>query len=119
MSYTTIPLEYLIQRLIEKGLESFEALERGDEELQDELAEETYELGNAIVAYGKDGANALRPLLDDPREGVQLLGAAWLVKLDPASAVLVLQRLKCDTGGATAANAGLALMQARDQGLLS
>jgi hypothetical protein len=116
--YDSTPLDDLIALLIGRGLESFDAFERGDLQAQHRISDETYAIGTAIVARGAGGAAALRPLLEDPRDGVRLLGAAWLVKLDPALAAPVLERLKREAGGAIAANANLALMQARDNGLL-
>ena len=118
MTYVSTPLDELIRLLIDKGLESSDAFERGDIKTQHQLSDETYEVGKAIVARGDIGAAALRPLLDDPRDDVQLLGAAWLVKLDPSAAAPTLYRLKREAGGAIGADANLALMQARDNGLL-
>jgi hypothetical protein len=116
--YDSTPLDQLVALLIERGLQSFDAFERGDLPAQHAISDQAYAVGKAIVARGAAGAAALRPLLDDPRDGVQLLGASWLVKLDPALAAPVLERLKRDAGGAIASNANLALMQARDNGLL-
>ena len=119
MRYTSASLEELIGRLIDKGLRSSDAFERNDSKAQHDFDHEAAEAGKAIVAHGDAGAAALRQLLDDRREDVQLLGAAWLVKLDPEAAAPTLYRLKRGASNfVVASNANLALMQARDNGLL-
>ncbi len=119
MIYDAMPLDELVRSLIDKKIQMHKTYERGDNELADELSEATGEFGRAIVARGNEGANALRPLLDDPREIVQLLGAAWLIDLDPGAAAPTLYRLEREAvDPVVGSSAQLSLMSARHSGIL-
>jgi len=119
MAYSAASLAELVPLLVEKALKSSEAYEEGDDAKGSRLDDETRAVALEIIGRGSAGANALRPLLNDTRESIQLLAAVWLVKVEPNAAAPTLYRLESEAKDPEIGGfARLALIQAQDGGLL-
>ncbi len=113
MTYDVAPLGELVKVFVDTGVDSFSKAQDTD------LDRETAKIGAAIVARGETGANALRVLLNDKREAVQFLAAAWLSELDPYGAAPTLERLVREAEDpAIKGFARLKLHNNRERGLL-
>ena len=113
MSYDHVPLDELVLLFVDTVIRSYAM---GEDE---KLSLETAEIGSAIIRRGEAGATALRNLLNDPREAVQLQAAIELTELDPLSAAPILERLeRSAVDPVVGGTAELKLMNNRMRGLL-
>ncbi len=92
-TFRSSQLSQLVPLFRTKGLECEEAERRNDAKVQSTLSDEIREIGDAILAHGESGREALRPFLSDPSESIRLTAAARLLGPEPSTALPIVEKI--------------------------